>query len=229
MTEIFNPTKVPVLLLIFSLFFTTVSSHVIAADINSLCDGSMTLTSGQWVEYAAHTFLVTQNLKSRFAIVGAEADHYWFEFEAESPMGDSVTIIKILIPGWPYDPKEVTRAIMQLPRIKGMDAIPPMEMPPRSVGGENLSDPLRLVCEEMGRGDVETFQESVTVAAGTFSATRVRIRELGKDVWVSTAVPFGIVKMADEEGFGVSLTAYGNDARTAITETPQALPKMPEN
>jgi hypothetical protein len=222
-------TKAPVLLLKFSLFLATVSSPAIATDIGSLCNGSMGLTSGQWAEYAAHAFLIEQDVKSRFAIVGAEADHYWFEFEAESPMGDSVTIIKILIPGWPYDPKQVTRAIMQLPRIEGMDAIPPMEMPPRSVRGENMSDPLLMVCEEIGQGDVETFQESVTVAAGTFSATRVPVRQLGKDVWVSTAVPFGIVKIADDEGFGVSLTAYGNDARTAITETPQALPGMPEN
>jgi len=229
MTGICKMTKVPVLLLKFSLFLATASSPAIAADIGSLCNGSMGLTNGQWAEYAAHAFLIEQDVKSRFAIVGAEANHYWFEFEAESPMGDSVTIIKILIPGWPYRPEKVTRVIMQLPRIKGMDAIPPMEMPPRSVHGENLSDPLRMVCEEIGRGDVETFQESVTVAAGTFSATRVPVRQLGKDVWVSTAVPFGIVKMADEEGFGVSLTAFGNDARTAITETPQALPGIPEN
>jgi len=47
-------------------------------------------------------------------------------------------------------------------------------------------------------------------------------------VWVSTDVPFGIVKMVDEDGYGVVLTAYGNDAVPAITEVPQMFPGMAE-
>ncbi len=102
--------------------------------------------------------------------------------------------------------------------------MPPIEMPPSSVQSGNVSDPLRMACEEFEKGIVETSQESVTVEAGTFSAMRIPVRQLGKDVWVSTAVPFGIVKMVDEDGYGVVLTAYGNDAVSAITETPQVLP-----
>ncbi len=143
-------------------------------------------------------------------------------------MGNGVTIIKILIPGWPYTTGEVKRALMQLPWIEGMDAMPPLELPPANVQGGNVSDLLRMACEELEKGVVETVQVSVTVSAGTYSALRIPVRQLGKDVWISSEVPFGIVKMADKDGFGQVLTAFGDNAIPVITETPQVFPGVAE-
>ena len=54
-------------------------------------------------------------------------------------------------------------------------------------------------------------QETVTVPAGTFSATRIPLRRMGKDIWLSSSVPFGIVKLADADDKGMQLIAYGDD------------------
>jgi len=218
--------RTPVLILICSLSLVIFSPTIIAAGIGSLCDGTKGLTTGQWASYATDSGFMgmTTKVKGRYAIVATEDNHYWLEIESAMPVGDSGMIIKILIPGWPYTNETVKRSLMQMPRMEGMDAMPPIEMPPSSVQGENVSDPLQMACEEFEKGVVETSRESVTVEAGTFSATRIPVRQLGKDVWVSTDVPFGIVKMVDEDGYGVVLTAYGNDAVPAITEMPQVLP-----
>ncbi len=100
--------------------------------------------------------------------------------------------------------------------------MPPMEIPPGSAQKDNLSDPIRLACEELEKG----VPESVTVPAGTFSATRIPLRRLGKDIWLSTSVPFGIVKLVDADDKGMQLIAFGSDAEPAITEAPQTFPGM---
>lgn len=194
----------------------------VAADIGELCSGSTGLLDGQWARYATDAPLMKERVESRHAIVGMEAGHYWMEFEAVTPMGSGAVIMKILIPGWPYAVGSVKRALMQLPRVEGMDSMPPMEMPPSAVQKDNLSDPIRMACEELDKG----FPEQVTVAAGTFNAMRIPVRQLGKDVWLSSSVPFGIVKMADTDNKGTELMAFGSDAQSAIIESPQRLPGM---
>ena len=62
--------------------------------------------------------------------------------------------------------------------------------------------------------------------AGTFRALRVPARGLGKDIWISADVPFGVIKMAEPDGKGLELIAYGADAESSITETPQTMPGM---
>jgi hypothetical protein len=144
------------------------------------------------------------------------------EFEVATPMGNSSTIMKVLIPAWPYAEGAIKRAIMQLPLGEGMEAMPPMEMPPSSLKNDDPANPVRMACAEADKG----VAESVTVTAGTFSATRIAVRRLGKDVWLSSEVPFGIVKMADADGYGMELMAFGNDAEAGITVEPQTIPGM---
>lgn len=130
------------------------------------------------------------------------------------PIGAGATVLKLLIPGWPYQQGEVKRALMQLPQVEGMDAMPAMDISPSHKG--NLSGPLLMACEEIETG----VEESVTVEAGTFRAIRISLKQLGKDIWLSSSVPFGIVQLVDEQGDGVELIAYGSDAEPAITEMP---------
>ena len=51
-------------------------------------------------------------------------------------------------------------------------------------------------------------------------------QDLNLDIWLSTEVPFGIVKLADAEDKGIELTAFGSDAKPGITTAPQQIPGM---
>ena len=216
--------RTTVLLLALSLGVAFHARPATASDIGGLCSGAAVLSEGQWASYAVDAAFMRNKVEYRYAIVGMEADHYWFEYEAAVPTGQGSIVMKILIPKWPHEKGTVKRAMMQLPIVQGMDAIPPMEMPPSSIQKDDPADPIRMACAEAEEG----VNESVTVPAGTFSARRIPVRQMHRDVWLSSEVPFGIVKTADKEGYGSELTAFGDDAEAAITTAPQKVPGMQE-
>lgn len=200
-------------------FFPTIAA---ASGIGELCSGSMGLSDGQWARFAVDAPFIKNRLDSRYAIVGTEGSDYWMEFEIATPMGNGSTIMKVLIPSWPYAEGAVKRVMMQLPMVEGMEAIPPMEMPPSSMRNNDVAEPIRMACAELEN----SVEESLTVTAGTFSTTRIPLRSLGKDIWLSSDVPFGLVKMADTDDKGMELIAFGSDAEPGITAEPQTIPGM---
>ena len=131
-------------------------------------------------------------------------------------------ILQFLVSGYPYDPDSVQRAIGKM-----NPALPAMEYPgvmaATMATNDNLSEPMRMACEEEDNG----VQESVTVPAGTFIALRIPLPRLGKDIWISPEVPFGVVKMVEPDGKGLELIAHGTGATSSITETPQKMPGAP--
>ncbi len=194
-----------------------------ASGVGELCSGSVSLSDGQWARFAVDAPFMKDRLDSRYAIVGTEESDYWMEYEIATPMGNGSTIMKVLIPSWPYAEGAVKRAMMQLPTVVGMEGMPPMEMPPSSIKKDDPANPIRMACAELEKG----VDESLTVAAGTFSTTRIPLRREGKDIWLSSEVPFGIVKFADEDDKGMELMAFGGDAEPGITAEPQKIPGMP--
>lgn len=198
-------------------FFPTIAA---ASGIGELCSGSIGLSDGQWARFAVDAPFIKNRLDSRYAIVGTEGSDYWMEFEIATPMGNGSTIMKVLIPSWPYAEGAVKRVMMQLPMVEGMEAIPPMEMPPSSMRNNDVAEPIRMACAELEN----SVEESLTVTAGTFSTTRIPLRSLGKDIWLSSDVPFGLVKMADTDDKGMELMAFGSDAKPGITAEPQSIP-----
>ena len=71
--------------------------------------------------------------------------------------------------------------------------------------------------------------ESVQVPAGTFETHHLRPvdEELGPgEVWVSTEVPFGLVKGEGPDG-SLILIESGSGATSTITENPQDIPGIP--
>jgi hypothetical protein len=211
--------KIALLFMLGAGFLPTVAA---ASGAGDLCSGSISLSDGQWARFAVDAAFMKERLDSRYAIVGTEGSHYWMEYEVVVPTGMGAIIMKVLIPAWPYAEGAIKRVMMQLPLGEGMEAMPPMEMPPSSIKKDDPANPLRMACAELENG----VAESVTVTAGTFSATRIAVRSLGKDVWLSSEVPFGIVKMADADGYGMELMAFGNDAEAGITVEPQTIPGM---
>jgi hypothetical protein len=210
--------KIVLVMMLGTGFFPTFA----AAGIGELCSGSMSLTDGQWARFAVDAPFIKDRLDSRYAIVGTEGSDYWMEFEIATPMGNGSTIMKVLIPSWPYAEGAVKRVMMQLPMVEGMDEMPPMEMPPSSMRNNDVAEPIRMACAELENG----VDESLTVAAGTFNTTRIPLRSLGKDIWLSSDVPFGLVKMADTDDKGMELMAFGSDAEPGITAEPQIIPGM---
>ncbi len=212
----FDPGLIPALVAVGVL--AGFVSPATAADVSALCSGSGNLSNGIWAKFATDAPFMQEKVEGRYAVVGEEGGLYWLEYEVGMPMGGGAAVVmKVLVPNWPYTDDAVKRAMMQLP---GMESMAPMEVPPDSVQKDNLSDPLQMACDEADEGT----RESVTVPAGTFSALRVPVRKLGKDVWLSTEVPFGIVKMVDDGGKGLEIIAFGNDAEAAITEAPRKVP-----
>ena len=214
-----NTRKIALMIMLGTGFFPTFSA---AASIGELCNGSISISDGQWARFAVDAPLIRDRLDSRYAIVGTEGSDYWMEFEIATPMGNGSTIMKVLIPSWPYAEGAVKRVMMQLPMVEGMDGMPPMELPPSSMRNNDVAEPIRMACAEIEKG----VEESLTVTAGTFNTTRIPLRSLGKDIWLSSDVPFGLVKMADTDDKGMELMAFGSDAEPGITVEPQQIPGM---
>lgn len=209
-----------VLIVVFGASF--LANLAAASGAGELCSGAVSLANGQWARFAVDAPFLKERLDSRYAIVGTEAGHYWMEFEVATPMGNGSTIMKVLIPAWPYAEGAIKRAMMQLPLGEGMEAMPPMEMPPSSLKNDDPANPIRMACAELENG----VNESLTVTAGTFSTTRITLRREGKDIWLSSEVPFGVVKFADADDKGMELMAFGSDAEPGITAEPNKIMGM---
>ncbi len=103
-------------------------------------------------------------------------------------------------------------------------AQPAMKLPKELLsqfGSLARSNPSRVNCN----ADMTLVgQETVTVPAGTFTASRFKDGKIG-DVWFSKDVPFGLVKAQSDKGEELLLVGYGADAKSEITETPVTPPR----
>jgi hypothetical protein len=202
-----------------SFMLTACAAPLAANDLRDVCASLADPAPGQWATYRVDGF-GNEQFEARYAIVGKESvdgvDHYWFEYEMPMPVGDMSIILKLLVPGFPYTSEDVSRTIVKMPGMPAMDS-PAMAASMQRQGGDNLSEPLRRAC-----GATESVESlSVTVRGGTFDAFKVTPGgNFGKDIWLSADVPFGLVKMAEPDGKGLELVAYGSDATSVITEVP---------
>jgi hypothetical protein len=202
------------------------ASPLAAQDLASICKSIGELSIGQWVQFQADAPIV-KTLNGRIAIVGEKtvdgSRNFWLEFNIVNPVGN--TIMQLLIPSYPYPAEAVSGMIMQLAPDLVMEY--PKEMASSMSGQkrDNLSTPTFQACNESETVGVET----ITVPAGTFETVRVKTRLGGgeTDIWISEAVPFGVVKFADTNGEGLKLMAYGMDAKSSVTGTPMKFGQPP--
>jgi len=176
---------------------------------------------GQWAEYLM-TSTDEEPVTIRISIVGEEDGAFWYEMQMTGEEEDGF-VTKMLVSGDPEEQDNLKRLI-----IKGGDE-PAMEMP---VGGGGMMGGMM----GMGGGEVEEEEyetdsvmpsdlgmETVVVPAGTFEAHhwRVEDEDIRFDMWQAENVgPYGTVKSSSDD-FEMVLTAYGDDAKSAITEEPE--------
>ncbi len=158
----------------------------------------------------------------RFAIVErpGEAGNTWYEFSATTSQGP--VIIQLDVPGWPFTTDEIKGVIVK------MAGQPAMRIPEQMLGmmQQQMGDnPMADFAERCATSGV-VGHEKIDVPAGTFSTLHLRNDDDGSEAWISQDVPFGIVKGLVEDGGVLTLTGYGTDATSSITEEPQMMPGM---
>lgn len=201
-------------------FVTALTTASLAAqDLESMCSAVRQFSVGQWAEYQATAD--GRQFVMRTAIVGTEQSGdttlYWYEFKGAHE--GNAMIMQALVPQFPYDPSGIRAMVM-----KAGDQ-PAMKMPAqmvRMMGSRMAPNPALERARECGGATVVGWEE-IEVPAGNFRALHVTIEN--GDAWVSTEIPFGLVRAAGKDG-EIVLLAHGADAKSSITETPREMPGM---
>ena len=192
-----------------------------AQELAEMCRQYRRFTPGQWATYSSTG---SDSGVMRFAIVGKEGSGeaarltYEMQFTNFKRGQPQTTVMQMLVSGLGTLRPQVHSLVM-----KNGDE-PAMKMPDQMIAmmsRQMLSNIAQEVAKSCDQSTVVGW-ESVTVPAGTFRALHVRSAE-GGDAWVSRDVPFGMVRVRDKRGTTMVLTGRGNDARSAIRETPQEM------
>jgi hypothetical protein len=193
-----------------------------AVHAQDACGGYMQAPPvGEWAEYQISKEGEPE-MGLRFAIVGKEQrdgrEMQWFEMAITPEDEDKPTIMKLLVPGYPFEPDGLEEIIMKAGDSPAMNMGGPMMSTILKSIGDNPGLSVAEECKKMQ----DVGEESVTVPAGTVQARHYQNAESGAEVWLSNEVPFGMVRSTDGE-YTSELVAQGEGAQTAITETPQDL------
>lgn len=177
---------------------------------------------GRWAEYKA----LYENKNSytvRYAVVGSEKrqgkDLKWVELKMTGADKDKNLIYQMLVPGSPTEMGKVEEIVFK-----------PGQKPAMKMSGVMLNMirgqmEKQSILSELCRDVVLVGPESVTVPAGKYQTRHFRSEKYGSDSWVSSEVPFALVKSVGEK-HDMALSAVGSGAKPSITEKPQDMPVM---
>ena len=196
--------------------------------------GVFTPTVGAWSEYEVVEIEGGKKSTMRNAIVGKEAEGFWYEVAITE--AGTRNVVKMFLKGEPNNPENIQRLIM-----KNGDQ-PAQEMPRDFVmmgrrmathmfetrSGGSVADQPNLKMEELG-------MHTVTVPAGMFNVRRNRILDASGKVLATadladSVLPLGVVR-SETEKVKLELIATGQAATSLITEEPTMMktpPGMPE-
>jgi hypothetical protein len=152
-----------------------------------------------------------RNTTFRMAYLGHESAGDRLEFQMSGERGQ--VIMQMVVDGFPYDPSSMKEMVFKMG-----------DRPAMKAGGQMMAmmqsrAPNGGVTATMCAGMVKVGTETVTVPAGSFSATHWRNDSAHVDVWVNPDVPF-VVKVNGPTNT-MELTGKGTGAKSSITETPQ--------
>ena len=188
--------------------------EAVGQDLDSACEAIAGSSIGAWTEHAVEspngTFDVT------FALVQSRGGT-WYEIRSQTSVGRS--ILQLKVPGFPFTPGEIEEVVTKT------GASPAVRLPDsmvRQYASAEQGGPLGDIQAHCRTAQVVGMEE-ITVPAGTFATTHLRFPASGGDVWVSAAVPFGIVRGQLPNQANLQLRAHGTDATASISETPISL------
>jgi hypothetical protein len=187
----------------------------------ALCGGKVTTPpEGGYAEYRL-TQGKSGDQQVRFAIVGSEdrdgARKVWFENKVEAE-GKAPVVSQVLVPGFPYEPSAVAGAALQ--PVSG----PPIRLNAQQLARLQRGLPGLLEAIVDGcKSSTLVGTETVKVGARTIRAEHYRNALRGSDIWVSSEVPFGIVKLTDGTDHSrMELTATGTGAKSSFRSETRA-------
>lgn len=200
-----------------------VPSAALAQDMAALCTDVEQAEAGDWAQYETTTPQGASTMRMALLPEGAADDPgEWFEISAD--VNGQNSTVQVLAGEWPYTPDDVQAVVVKMGEQPAMRVSDQMLGQMRNQMATPMGQ-LAMVCPE---SELVT-SESIETPAGTFDTYRIRppapTPEAEADVWLSTEVPFGIVR-SEGSGGSMVLTAHGNDATSTITETPGDMPAM---
>lgn len=173
--------------------------------------------AGQWASYTAETEDGTSLVG--FQTIGTSDDGLKMELVISGGIfsSEEQLVFQFDVPQYPYSPDQKSRVVMQAP------GQPPFYMPEYMMAmmGTPVDGPVECLKSCMrsnyvGPEDVEGY-------GSTYDTHRIQPEGREDiDVWVSTDVPFGIVK-ARGGGSTMTLAEFGDGAESAIVGTPQEM------
>lgn len=186
-----------------------------ALTAQELCGGLITTpAAGAYAEYQL-TQGQSGRQQVRFAIVGSKdlggARNVWFENRVQA-QGKEPVVSQVLVPGFPYDPSAVAAAALQ--PVAG----PPIQLNAQQLARlrQGLPGLLKAIVDGC-RSSTLVGTETVKVGSRSVRATHYRNALRGSDIWVSSEVPFGIVKLTDgTDHSSMQLTATGTGAKSSF-------------
>lgn len=152
----------------------------------------------------------------KMAYLGHEAAGDRIEIQTQSERGPM--IMQMVVDGFPWQPSGMKELVFKMgdrPAMKAGGQM--MDMMRSRAPNAGLTPEM---CAEM----TVVGTESVTVPAGTYTATHLHSAKNNVDVWVDPKVPF-VVKVKGPDN-SMELTGTGTGAKSAITETPQDMGAM---
>ena len=171
--------------------------------------------TGGWGEYLVVAPRGEAPSTVRFAIVGREerggGRMVRFETRVRGRGGGSV-VTQVVVPGYPYENSALQEVVVQRGSEPGVRWGPSLLARARASSQSSLQ---RLISEACAGGAL-VGEEEITVPAGVFRTRHFRNAEAGSDIWVSEAVPFGIVKVTGPEGASMELLGQGADGRSSV-------------
>ncbi len=192
---------------------------VSAAEAQNECLADVKMPEvGQWAEYTG--IMNNDPYTMRYAVVGAEEREgrpmKWLELKMVGKKNQNM-IYQILTPGNAAEIDQAQEIVFkpgdkQAMRMNGM-------MLNMIRGQLKKNSVLASLCE----GITPAGEETVTVPAGTFKATRYHDSKHKADTWIVADRPFIMVKSKGKDS-ELGLAASGDGAESSITETPQEMP-----
>jgi hypothetical protein len=196
-----------------------VSARAISAQGSSCIDQIRVPAVGQWAEYQA-VFKQQDPYTMRYAVIGEESRGgkalKWVELRMTGNKKDGNMVTQMLVPGSAAELGDVQEVVMK-----------PGDKPAMKIDGPMLA----MIREQMKKQSFLTDLckdvtlvggETVTVPAGKFKSQHFRSAKYGSDSWVSSKVPFSMIKTVGTD-HELTLVRHGDGAESSITEEPKSM------